>query len=54
MLLLYTYESCDDIIYRVKIAGGGGNYRQKQVKRTFSRITNLGRPQSYDTISTRK
>ena len=42
MLLLCTYELCDDIIYRVKIAVSAGNCWLNQVKRTFSRITNLG------------
>ena len=42
MLLLCTYELGNDIIYRVEIAGSAGNCWQKQVKRTFSRITYLG------------
>ena len=42
MLLLCTYELCNDIIYKVKIAVIAGNCWLKQVKRTFSRITNLG------------
>ena len=42
MMLLCTYELCDDIIYRVKIAVRAGNCWLNQVKRTFSRITNLG------------
>ena len=42
MMLLCTYELGNDIIYRVKIAVSAGNWWLKQVKRTFSRITNLG------------
>ena len=42
MLLLCTYELGNDIIYRVEIAGSAGNCGEKQAKRTFSRITNLG------------
>ena len=54
MMLLCTYELGNDIIYRVLIGGCAANWYEKQEKRTFSRITNLGAPQSLGTISTRK
>ena len=42
MMLLCTYELGNDIICRVKKAVSAGNCWLKQVKRTLSRITNLG------------